>query len=73
MQLSFVVVAALALPLGIFAFLTRYGRFDNRRQRNLAFALGAAAYGLLIIPWMARSVVLSGYVAYPVRDRKSVV
>ena len=66
-QLSFVVVAALALPFGIFAFLTRYGKLVNRRQRNLAFALGAAGCGLLIIPWMARSVVLSGYVAYPVR------
>lgn len=66
-KLSFVVVAALALPVGIFVFLTRYGSFDDRRQRALVVALGAAAFSLLIIPWMARGVVLSGYVAYPVR------
>ncbi len=66
-QLSFAVFAGLALPLAIFAFVRRYGRFDQRRQRNRVLALGAAVCGLLIVPWMARSVVLSGYVAYPVR------
>jgi hypothetical protein len=58
-------ILCVAAPAALFA-LSRWLRSGpGRRQRVLLGAFTATAAGLVAVPWMARSVVLSGYLIYP--------
>lgn len=58
--------AVWALPAGLLAAAALALRLrDNRPALRLALAAGALAVSLLLGPWIARSVVLSGYPFFP--------
>lgn len=60
-KLSFAAFAGALIPLTLAVWLRRA---SPERRKTLAWIGGAAA--LILVPWLARGVILSGYPAYPI-------
>ncbi|MDA0576673.1 MAG: hypothetical protein O3B24_01080 [Verrucomicrobia bacterium] len=61
-KLSF---AAYGVAAGVLAFLVQARRLPALRQRVALLAVGAALALVIMVPWCARGILLSGYPAYP--------
>lgn len=61
-KLSF---AAYGVAVGVTAFALQWMRARDLRGRLVLLTCGAALTLVIMVPWCARGVVLSGYVAYP--------
>lgn len=63
-KLSFLILGGVALLLAIGVWFIKERSLDNSKIRGLVACL-IVSLGLILLPWMIRGVILSGYIAYP--------
>jgi hypothetical protein len=64
-KLNFAVFGGLTALVMLMVWIAADGKKDTRTLLRTAAWIGAAV-ALILVPWIARSVILSGYVAYPI-------